>query len=102
MMLGLARRRTGQALRRRSGQALRRCSGQASLEMAVSIIGALLILIGAVKVFLWSTQRLVDRYQNYDGGLPVLNWRSVAGSMLPGIPIYPAEPNKPLDIFTGD
>ena len=40
--------------------------GQASLELTVAILGALLFLIAAVKVVLWSTERFVARTEDYD------------------------------------
>ena len=41
-------------------------SGQATLELTVAMIGALLFLVAAVKVVLWSTERFITRTQNYD------------------------------------
>ena len=43
-----------------------RSFGQATLEMAVAMMGALLFLVAAVKIVLWSTERFVTRTQNYD------------------------------------
>ena len=40
--------------------------GQATLELTVAMIGALIFLVAAVKVVLWSTERFVTRTQNYD------------------------------------
>ena len=44
----------------------RSTKGQATLEMAVAMMGALLFLVAAVKIVLWSTERFVTRTQNYD------------------------------------
>ena len=40
--------------------------GQATLEVAVAMAGALIFLVAAVKIVLWSTERFVARTQNYD------------------------------------
>ena len=40
--------------------------GQATLELTMAIIGALLFLLAAVKIVLWSAERFVTRTQNYD------------------------------------
>lgn len=48
-----------------------RCgSGQASIEMTVAMIGALLLLFAAVKMFLWFSERLVTRQQRYEQSRP--------------------------------
>ena len=45
---------------------LRRFSGQATLELTAAMVGALLFVVAAVKVVLWSAERFVTRTQNYD------------------------------------
>ena len=40
-------------------------AGQASIESAIALIGALLLLLGSVKVFFWITTRLIRRQQYY-------------------------------------
>ena len=44
----------------------RSTKAQATLELTVAIIGALLFLLAAVKIVLWSAERFVTRTQNYD------------------------------------
>ena len=39
---------------------------QASLEVTVALIGALLLLFGSLKIFLWINDRLVRRQQAYE------------------------------------
>jgi len=51
-----------------------RRDGQASLEMTLAMIGALLLLFGALKVFIWINRRIVLRQQRYEAT------RVVAGS----------------------
>ena len=52
--------------------------GQASLEMTVALIGALLLLFGSLKVFLWVNERLVSRQMSYEAT------RVAAASTTPG------------------
>lgn len=67
------------------GQALRLRSGQASLEMTVALVGAILLLFGSLKVFLWLNERLVTRHQNYEA------------TRVSGVPWV--EPSTPLRIL---
>jgi len=53
--------------------------------MTVAFVGALLLLFGSVKVFLWMTERLVSRQASYDAT------RVGGGDWV--------EPSKPLRIF---
>lgn len=61
--------------------------GQASLEMTAALIGALLLLFGSFKIFLWVNERVIQRHQRYEatrGGMGGGNF----------------EPDKkPLDVF---
>lgn len=59
--------------------------GQASLEMTVALIGALLLLLGSFKVFLWVNERIVSRQQSYEAT------RAGGGQW--------TEPSKPLRMF---
>ena len=52
--------------------------GQASLEMTLALVGALLLLFGSLKVFLWLNSRFVARQQAYEAS------RVAAGSTQPG------------------
>ena len=45
---------------------LRRVGGQATLELTVAMVGALLFVVAAVKIVLWSAERFVTRAQRYD------------------------------------
>ena len=36
------------------------------MEMTVAMIGAILLLFGSLKLFLWLNERLVTRHQNYE------------------------------------
>ena len=65
--------------------------GQASLEMTVALMGAILLLLGSLKVFLWTAERLITRQQNYEAT------RVEAGSSEPGQGWE--EPSEPLRIF---
>ena len=58
---------------------------QASLEMTAALVGALLLLFGAFKVFLWVNERIVARHQQYET-------TRVGGGQI-------AEPTQPLRIF---
>lgn len=40
--------------------------GQASVEMTLGLIGALFLLLGSFKVFLWMNERLVMRQMQYE------------------------------------
>jgi len=64
--------------------------GQASLEMTAAIVGALLLLLGAVQFTLWCAQRYVSRMRNYDGTRPQ------AASLDPGRWDGSYEPAEPL------
>ncbi len=47
--------------------------GQASLEMTVALIGAVLLLLGSFKVWLWVNERLVRRQQDYEASRMTAN-----------------------------
>ena len=68
--------------------------GQASLEMTLALWGALLLLLGSMKVCLWIGERLVRRQQYYNCT------RVAAGSSAPGAMVWddPAV-HIPLNIF---
>ncbi len=53
--------------------------------MTVALMGALLLLLGSLKVFLWVNERLVQRQRSYEAT------RVSGGSW--------TEPSKPLRIF---
>ena len=40
--------------------------GQATLELTVAMAGALIFLVAAVKIVLWSAERFVAKAKNYD------------------------------------
>ena len=66
--------------------------GQASLEMTLALIGALLLLFGSLKVFLWVNERMVSRQLSYEAT------RTAAGNHAsPGTAWV--EPQKRLNIF---
>ena len=67
---------------------------QASLEMTLAMTGALLLLLGSFKVWLWINERLVRRQQYYNCT------RVAAGSSASGIMVW-NDPAKsiPLKIF---
>ena len=44
----------------------RRSRAQASLEMALALMGALLLLFGSLKVWVWASRRMVQRQQAYE------------------------------------
>lgn len=68
--------------------------GQASLEMAVAMIGALLLLAGSVKITLWAAERYVSRVKGYD------QTRKAAASAPAGAaPDTSYEPTTTLNIF---
>ncbi len=46
--------------------------GQASLEMAITMMGAVLLLFGVLKVFLWFNSHLIGRQIAYEHGS---SWR---------------------------
>ena len=74
--------------------------GQSTLEAALAMAGALLLLLAAVKITFWSTKRFYTRLQNYDrtrpaaGKMPLgddptgTRWRN-----------NPYEPTEKLDIL---
>ena len=43
-----------------------RAIGQASLEMTLALTCGLLLLFGSMKIFLWMSERLVNREQAYE------------------------------------
>lgn len=59
--------------------------------MTVALVGALLLLFGSLKVFLWINERLVERQVNYE------KTRVSAGSQ-DSLKLW-EEPDKPLKIF---
>ena len=40
--------------------------GQTSLEMSLAMAGALLLLLGCIKVFFWMNERLIMRQRSYE------------------------------------
>ena len=50
---------------------------QASLELSIAMFGAILLLLGSLKVCLWLNERVVQRQQNYETN------RGEAGSAMP-------------------
>lgn len=42
---------------------------QVTLEITLGFIGALLLLLGALKVFVWVNERLVLRQEDYEGSV---------------------------------
>ena len=59
---------------------------QASLEMAVAITGALLLLFGSLKLFIWLNERLVGRHMTYNAT------RATAAGDNPNAAYEPTEP----------
>lgn len=77
---------------------------QASLELSISLICVFLLLFASFNIFLWVSQRIVHRQQDYEGGL---TGRLVAGTI--GSFFGSVEPNEAnearypkLDIFGGN
>ncbi len=70
-------------------------TGQASLELALSVICIFLLLLGALKIFVWVNSRLVTRQELYEES------RISAGSDDPGKQIDDSDFPK-LDIFKGE
>ena len=66
--------------------------GQASLEMTVAIIGALLLVFGALRICLWFCERFVARQTSYEATRV-----EAVSSDDPGRRW--TEPDQPLDIF---
>jgi len=46
---------------------------QVTLELAISFIGVFLLLLGAIKVFVWVNQRLVQRQVDYEDSRLISN-----------------------------
>ena len=67
--------------------------GQASLEMTLAMIGALLLLFGSFKVFLWVTKRMIVRQQAYESS------RVAAGSSAAKGKTEWDEPSEKLAVF---
>lgn len=65
--------------------------GQASLELTVAMIGALLLLFGSLKVFLWLNERIIARQIAYERS------RVTAGT--DASVVQWSEPAKRLEIF---
>ena len=66
------------------------------MELTVAIIGALVLLVGSVKLVAWAAERYFDRVRDYDQG------RRAAASvpMVPGAPPDTSyEPTTKLDLF---
>ena len=59
--------------------------------MSVAMIGALLLLLGCIKVFFWMNERLILRQQSYEAT------RIPAASTTPDVQW--AEPSRRLSIF---
>ena len=71
--------------------------GQASMEMVVAMIGALVLLVGSVKIVLWAAERYFTRVKNYDQ-----TRRSAASTPIPNAnqpPDTSYEPTTKLKIF---
>ena len=67
------------------------------MEMTVAIIGALVLLVGSVKIVLWAAERYFDRVKNYDQ-----TRRSSASTPIPNPNEQPDtsyEPSTKLNIF---
>ena len=64
--------------------------GQASLEMSVAMIGALLLLVACIKVYVWINGRLLNRQQAYEAS------RVAAGRAAPGQGVAWNEPSEKL------
>lgn len=75
--------------------------GQAALEVTVALIGAIVLLFGSLKVFLWINERLISRQIAYDEGKPGTGagGRVDAGSRTDGQLVLWEEPSKPLRVF---
>ena len=65
--------------------------GQASLELTLAMIGALILLFGSLKVFLWVNERIIARQRAYEMS------RQAAGTSASVVTWD--EPNQPLRIF---
>ncbi len=68
--------------------------GQATLEMTVAIIGALVLLVGSVKITLWAAERYFTRVKNYD-----LTRKAAASAPAGTPPDTSYEPTTKLKIF---
>lgn len=72
-----------------------RRKAQASLELALSLTCALLLLFGSLNLFLWLNRRIVHRQEDYE------NTRVAAGSNQPGVEVNQQDAARypRLDIF---
>lgn len=76
---------------------VRGARAQASLEMAVAILCALVLLLGGLRLCVWINSRLVERQRDYEDTRP--------GAASVGNPTRTQarhlfyEPKTPLDIF---
>ena len=61
--------------------------GQATLELTVALIIVMLLLVGAVKTFVWLNERMVMRQQDFESS------RVAAGSTAPAGVTYSALDN---------
>ncbi len=43
-----------------------RRAAQASLELTLAMMGAILLLFGSLKVFLWVNERIISRQREYE------------------------------------
>ena len=75
----------------RSHQRLSARKGQAALEVSLALVGAMILLLGSLQVFLWVNERLVKRHLSYEAT------RVAAGSNEPG-KLW-QEPTTRLKIF---
>jgi Flp pilus assembly protein TadG len=68
--------------------------GQATVEMTVAMLGALILIFGSFKVFLWLNERYVRRQRAYEAT------RTQAASTGPSTakPVWWREPEK-LNLF---
>lgn len=65
--------------------------GQASLELTLAMIGALILLFGSLKVFLWVNERIIARQIAYE--------RSRVAAGTEASVVQWSEPEKRLEIF---
>ena len=73
--------------------------GQASLEMAVALVGMMLLLFGSLQVFVWINGRVIQRQMDYEAT------RVTAGSTTPSqaSEIWTdAQRQTRLDLFPND
>jgi len=72
---------------------LNKSKAQVTLEMAIALIGVLILLFGTLNLFIWVNKRLVERQQDYE------NTRVTAGSSATADEIQVNESGHKLNIF---